>query len=189
MNLITCVQKQGDKWAIGNKNTLLFRFSDDLKFFKQHTEYKIIIMGEKTFESLPRMLENRVHIVLTKNEEYNPWEYQSPEIKNSPLIIVNSVKELFEILNEVIESPDNTYTDDDIWVIGGGQIYNLLLPYCNEAYVSSVEKQEIKEADTFFPNLDIHEDWKCTTIQIADNDPITFYRYVNLKEKNKNIVN
>lgn len=184
MNLITCVQKQGDKWAIGHKNTLLFRFSDDLRFFKQHTEYKIIIMGEKTFESLPRVLENRVHIVLTKNEEYNPWEFQKTEITNSPLIIVNSVEELFEILDEVIESPDNTYTWDDVWVIGGGQIYNLLLSYCDEAYISSVEKQEIKEADTFIPNLDNHEDWKCTTIQVADNDPITFYRYVNLYKKN-----
>ena len=182
MNLITCVQKQGDKWAIGHKNTLLFRFSDDLRFFKQHTEYKIIIMGEKTFESLPRVLENRVHIIMSKDENYNPYDFVSQwrVSKNAPLLVVNSVEKLFELLNEVIESPDNTYTDDDVWVIGGGQIYNLLLPYCDEAYVSSVEKQEVKEADTFFPNLDNHEDWKCTTIQVADNDPIIFYRYVNL---------
>ncbi len=183
MNLIACIQKQGDKWAIGNKNTLLFRFSDDLRFFKQHTEYKIIIMGEKTFESLPRVLENRVHIIISKDEHYSPYSFLEKGnafAVNAPLLVVNSVESLLSLLKEVIESPDNTYTEDDVWVIGGGQIYNLLLPYCDEAYISSVEKQEIKEADTFIPNLDDHPDWKCTTIQVADSDPVIFYRYVNL---------
>lgn len=178
MNLIACIQKQGDKWAIGHKNTLLFRFSDDLRFFKQHTEYKIIIMGQKTFESLPIVLENRIHIVLSNDEKFQP------HMKNNPsgevVFTTDSIEHLFVILKNIVESPENSYTEDDIWVIGGGQIYNLLLPYCDEAYISSVEKQEIKEADTFFPNLDQNEDWKCTTIQVADNDPVIFYRYVNL---------
>ena len=104
---------------------------------------------------------------------------------HSPLLVVNSIESLFSMLKEIVESPENSYTEDDIWVIGGGQIYNLLLPYCDEAYISSIEGQEIKEADTFFPNLDQNEDWKCTTIQVADNDPITFYRYVNLYKKDK----
>lgn len=188
MNLITCVQKQGDKWAIGHKNTLLFRFSDDLRFFKQHTEYKIIIMGEKTFESLPRVLENRVHIILSHDRNYSPYKFMDKGNafgSHSPLLVVNSVESLFSMLKEIVESPENSYTEDDIWVIGGGQIYDILLPYCDEAYVSSVEKQEAKEADTFFPNLDQNENWKCTTIQVADNDPITFYRYVNLYKKDK----
>lgn len=183
MNLITCVQKQGDRWAIGHKNTLLFRFSDDLRFFKQHTEYKIIIMGQKTFESLPRVLENRIHIVLSQDENFKPYIKDNPT--NECIITTDSVEHLFIILNNIISSPDTSYTEDDIWVIGGGQIYNILLPYCDEAYVSSVEKQEVKEADTFFPNLDDHEDWKCTTIQVAENDPIIFYRYVNLYKERK----
>lgn len=188
MNLITCVQKQGDRWAIGHKNTLLFRFSDDLRFFKQHTEYKIIIMGQKTFESLPKLLENRVHIIMSKDKHYSPYgavEKGNAISANASLLVVNSVESLLSFLKEVIESPYNTYTEDDVWVIGGGQIYNLLLPYCDEAYISSIEGQEIKEADTFFPNLDNHPDWKCTTIQVADNDPVTFYRYVNLYKKDK----
>lgn len=188
MNLIACIQKQGDKWAIGNKNTLLFRFSDDLRFFKQHTEYKIIIMGQKTFESLPSVLENRVHIILTYDKHYDPYLIikGNPIKANSPLITVNSVEDLFSFLDDVIESTETTYSWDDVWVIGGGQIYNLLLPYCDEAYISSVERQEIRKADTFIPNLDDHPDWKCTTIQVADNDPITFYRYVNLYKKDRN---
>ena len=184
MNLIACIQKQGDKWAIGNKNTLLFRFSDDLRFFKQHTEYKIIIMGQKTFESLPRVLENRRHIVLSQDENFKPYMKDNPT--NEYIITTDSVEHLFMILDDIINSSDISFTEEDIWVIGGGQIYNLLLPYCDEAYISSVEGQEIKEADTFFPNLDQNEDWKCTTIQVADNDPITFYRYVNLYKKNRN---
>ena len=125
MNLITCVQKQGDKWAIGNKNTLLFRFSDDLRFFKQHTEYKIIIMGAKTFESLPRVLENRVHIIMTKDENYNPYDFVSQwrVSENAPLLVINSVEKLFEILDEIVESPDTTYTWDDVWVTVDGKIY------------------------------------------------------------------
>ena len=183
MNLITCVQKQGDRWAIGHKNTLLFRFSDDLRFFKQHTEYKIIIMGQKTFESLPRVLENRIHIVLSQDENFKPYMKDNPT--NEYIITTDSVEHLFMILDDIINSSDLSFTEDDICVIGGGQIYNLLLPYCDEAYISSVEGQEIKEADTFFPNLDQNEDWKCTTIQVSDKDPIIFYRYVNLYKKNR----
>lgn len=180
MNLIVCVQKQGDKWAIGNKNTLLFSFSDDLRFFKQHTEYKIIVMGKKTFESLPTVLNNRIHIILTRDENYNPYTLNKKNDTNSPLIVVHNLKELFAMVKFIVEGPQNTFSNDDVWVIGGGQIYDLLLPYCEEAYISFVEKQPLKEADTFFPNLDMNYAWKCTTIQRSEKDPISFQRYVNL---------
>lgn len=180
MNLITCVQKQGDRWAIGNKNTLLFSFSDDRRFFKQHTEYKIIVMGKKTFESLPTVLNNRIHIILTRDENYNPYTLNKKNDTNSPLIVVHNLKELFAMVKFIVEGPQNTFSNDDVWVIGGGQIYDLLLPYCEEAYISFVEKQPLKDADTFFPNLDMNYNWKCTTIQRSENDPISFQRYVNL---------
>ena len=182
MNLIACVQRQEDKWAIGNKNALLFRYSDDLRFFKQHTQYKIIVMGRKTFESLPNLLKNRIHVIITSDTSYDPYSvYQKDD--NSPCFVANSLDELFNMINIIVSSKDNSFTIDDIWVIGGEQIYKSLLPYCEEAYISVVEKQDLKEADAFFPNLDKDEDWKCVRIQVADNDPLSLYLYVNTNKK------
>ncbi|MBZ4669597.1 MAG: dihydrofolate reductase [Epulopiscium sp.] len=139
MNLIVAVDNH---WGIGCRGDLLQRIPEDMKFFKEKTLGKVVVMGRATFESLPnkKPLTDRINIILTRNKGY----------KADGAIICHSLENLFEILEN--------YNSNDIYVIGGEKIYNLLLPYCSKAYVTKIKNQY--EADTFFPDLDKLEYWK-----------------------------
>lgn len=143
MNLIVNVDKN---WAIGKGNKLLVNIPQDMKFFRETTTGKVVVMGRKTLESFPggQPLKNRTNIVLTSDKEY----------KASGAVIVNSMEELMEELKK--------YNQEDIYVIGGESIYRSLLPYCSRAYVTKTE--HVYDADTWFPNLDADPDWKMTKI-------------------------
>lgn len=129
-------------WGIGNKGNLLERIPEDMKFFKQTTTGKIVIMGRETFESFPgkEPLKNRVNIVLSRNERFI----------NDKVIICRSLTELFGKLKD--------YPGEDVFVIGGESVYIQLLPYCSEAYVTKIKN--IYNADKYFVNLDKVETWK-----------------------------
>lgn len=181
MNAIVCVQQNPEtkEWGIGYKNNLLFHYSDDKKVFKQQTLGGICIMGRKTFESLSGPLVGRINIVLTRNMNYtyNPYDLD----EDATVIILHSYRELFTFLNNC--KRDIAWDDDKIWVIGGEQIYFDLLPYCKHCVVTNVRNQEIKKADSFFPNLDELDNWKCKIIQVSDSEPLSFYYYINTDEK------
>ncbi|SET33383.1 dihydrofolate reductase [Pseudobutyrivibrio sp. C4] len=139
MNLIVAVDKN---WAIGKDNKLLVSIPDDMKFFRETTSGKVVVMGRKTLESFPngKPLKNRVNIVLTRDPNY--------EVKDA--IIVHSKEELDEELKK--------YNQDDIFVIGGESIYRMMLNDCKRAFVTYVDYAY--DADTYFPNLDELSDWK-----------------------------
>lgn len=126
---------------IGKNNKLLWHIPEDLKHFKELTNYHKIFMGRKTFESLPGVLVNRKHLILTKNEFY-------PTICDQV--------ELVHSLQDFIK--DNKDTEEEIFVIGGGAIYSELMPYCKKLYVTEVLKEF--DGDTSFPL--IGEEWKLT---------------------------
>ena len=127
MKLFAAADKE---WNIGNKGELLFSLPDDMKFFRTTTSGKVVVMGRKTLESFPgsKPLKNRVNIVLSRNAH----EVEGAEF-------VNSVDELLEKVKE--------YNSDDVYVIGGAQIYSLLLPYCDTALITHVDAVA-DEADT-----------------------------------------
>ena len=141
MNLIVAVDRN---WAIGKDNKLLVSIPDDMKFFRDTTTGKVVVMGRKTLESFPngKPLKNRVNIVLTRDTNYSV----------DGAIIVHSEEELKEELTK--------YNSDDIYVIGGESIYRLLLDQCKLAFVTYVDYAY--DADTYFPNLDEMDDWKLT---------------------------
>ena len=143
MNLIVAVDKN---WAIGNGNKLLVSIPQDMKFFRETTTGKVVVMGRKTLETFPggQPLKNRINIVLTRDEKY--------QVKGA--IVVHSVEEVLEELKK--------YEDDDIYVIGGETIYRQLLPYCKLAHVTKIN--HAYEADTYFPNLDEKEEWVVTGV-------------------------
>lgn len=179
MQAIACIQEQNGKWAIGNKNELLFHFKDDMKLFKQHTMYQVVICGRKTFESFPNgPLKNRIHIVLTNDTNYNPQRNE-----DSTVLVSHSLGETLDLIYTIINDKTNTITIDDFWVIGGEKIYNMFLPYCSSAIITKVRKQEEKIADAFFPNLDELENWNTTIIQVSKIEPLSFYKYCNTKIK------
>lgn len=143
MNLIVAVDKN---WAIGLGNKLLVSIPADMKFFRQTTTGKVVVMGRKTLESFPggQPLKNRTNIVITRDTNY--------KVKDG--IVVSTIEEALEELKK--------YKDEDIFVIGGESIYRQMLPYCKTAFVTKID--HAYDADTFFPNLDEMEDWKLTGI-------------------------
>lgn len=138
MNIIVNVSRT---WGIGKDGDLLFHIKGDMKFFKETTINNVVVMGRKTLDSLPNglPLKDRVNIVLTRNRDFS----------REGVVVVHSVDELLEEIKKY---------DTEIFVIGGGEIYNMLLPYCDKAYITKVDSD--KEADTFFVNLDEDDTWK-----------------------------
>ncbi len=138
MNVIVAVDKN---WGIGKDNKLLVSIPSDMKFFREETMNKVVVMGRKTLESFPNglPLKKRTNIVLTKDRNY--------KVKDA--ILVHSVEELMEELKK--------YDSEDIYVIGGDSIYRQLLPYCDVAHVTKIDYAY--EADSYFPNLDEMSDW------------------------------
>lgn len=143
MNLIVAVDKN---WAIGCNNRLLVSIPSDMKFFRETTMGKVVVMGRKTLESFPggQPLKNRTNIVITSDSDY--------KVKDA--IVVPSIEAAVEELKK--------YEEEDIYVIGGESIYRQMLPYCKMAYVTKID--HAYDADTFFPNLDEMEDWKLTGV-------------------------
>lgn len=141
MNLIVAVD---ENWAIGKDNKLLVSIPSDMKFFRQTTTGKVVVMGRKTLESFPNglPLKNRTNIVLTRSRDY--------KVKDA--VMVHSVPELLAELEK--------YNSEDVYVIGGDSVYRELLPYCDTAHVTKIS--HAYEADAYFPNLDAMEEWEVT---------------------------
>lgn len=131
-------------WGIGNGNKLLVSIPSDMKFFRQTTTGKVVVMGRKTLESFPngQPLKNRINIVLTGNKDYTA----------KGAVIVHSQEELLDTLKQ--------YDTEDIYIIGGESVYRMMLPYCDTVFVTKIDRTF--QADTFFPNLDEMEEWKMT---------------------------
>lgn len=152
-------------WAIGNAGKLLYSLPRDMKFFRETTQNSVVVMGRKTLESFPggNPLKNRINIVLTRNGEY----------KKDGVITCTDVSKLNEILEE--------YSDKNIFVIGGEEIYRLLLPQCAKAYITRVDAEA--EADAFFPNLDEDNNWKITQTSEMLNDNGIDFKFVTYEKE------
>lgn len=131
-----------EHWGIGRENRLLVRIPQDMKYFRNETLGKAVIMGRKTLESFPggRPLEDRLNVVLSRNSSYR--------VKGA--VVVHSVKEALEAVRQ--------YVPEDVYCIGGGSVYRLFLPYCDTMFVTRIHY--IYEADTYFPDLDALPEWR-----------------------------
>lgn len=132
---IILIAAVGKNNVIGKNNNLLWHLPEDFKFFKQTTTGHHIIMGRKTFESFPKPLPNRTHIVISRNKNY-----QVPE----NVILVNCIEEAFEYCKNK--------NLDKIFVIGGAEIYKLALPFAHKLYLTQVEIS--LKGDAYFPDFD-----------------------------------
>lgn len=150
--------------GIGYKGDLLVRIPEDIKFFKQSTIGKIVIMGQATFLSLPRQepLKDRINIVLCEDKQFS----------DKGITVCTSLDELFMEIKK--------YPTDEVFVIGGEIVFRELLPYCSEAYVTKIENTY--PADRYFPDLDKDQRWKLVyngETKIYNNIPYNFTTYVN----------
>jgi len=146
--------------VIGKDNKLLWRLSNDLKRFKAITSGNTIIMGRKTFQSLPGMLPDRQHIILTKDENFNA----------PGAVVINSIEKL-------LLSLDNSR---EYFIIGGGEIYKALFQYADKIYLTSVDKDF--EGDTFFPEID-YSKWNIVSKEagIVDEKNSIKHTFINLE--------
>ena len=141
VNLIVAIGKDG---AIGRKGDLIWKISDDLKHFKALTLDHSVIMGRKTWESLPKKpLPNRKNIILTHNRDY----------KAEGAEIVYSIEDALKIAGE------------DPFIIGGAEIYKAFLPYTTHLYLTLIN-DSCDDADAFL-TLDLKNQWK-----LIDESPV-----------------
>ena len=157
---LTIIVAAGENNAIGKDNALIWHLSDDLKRFKTLTNGHHIIMCRKTFESFPKPLPNRIHVVITRQKDY-----QVPK----DVMVVNSLEEAI------------TYSKNDAkpFIIGGGEIYKQAMVLANKIELTRVHEKF--DADTFFPEID-NSIWKETSNTFHDNDkehkyPFSFMTY------------
>ena len=150
MNIIVAVDKN---WAIGFENKLLNSIPEDMKFFRETTTGKVVVMGRKTLESFPnkRPLKNRTNIVITSQKDYQV----------DGAVVLHSVEEALDYLKQ--------FKSEDIYVIGGASIYEQMLPYCDVAHVTVMDYAY--QADTWFPNLDKMEEF----VVAADSEEKTYF--------------
>ncbi len=163
MKAIVAVDK---KWGIGKDNGLLFSIPADMKFFRETTAGKVVVMGANTLKSFPNgnPLKNRTNIVL------------SSKIKRDDCIVIDDIEKLIAEIKK--------YPKDDVYLIGGAMLYKTLLPYCEQALVTKVDADG--GAQVFFPNLDELKEWKCaySSESLESNDyKIKFTTYENLSVK------
>nr|APO28803.1 Dihydrofolate reductase [uncultured bacterium] len=163
MNIIANVSKN---WAIGKNGSLLFHISADMKFFKEHTSGNIVVMGRKTLDSLPggRPLPNRTNIVITRNEEFS----------RSNVMVCHSMDELRSLLSG--------YESGSIYVLGGESLYRDLLPLCDTAYITKVDK-DVPDADAFMPDLDNDPGWAIDEVSERFESNGLEYIFVTYKRK------
>lgn len=162
MNLIAAVDKH---WAIGSRGQLLVSIPHDQKAFRDKTLGKVIVMGRKTFESLPgqQPLYGRTNVVLSADPDY----------QRKGCVVCHSLEETLGFLDD--------YASEDIYIIGGESLYRQFLPYCDRAEITFIDF--VYAADTHFPNLDESVEWEMT----GESDEQTYfdlcYTYREYKRK------
>ena len=160
MNIIAAADKN---FGIGNKGNLLCHIKEDMKYFREKTTGKAVIMGRETFLSLPNQepLKNRKNFILTTNKDF---KVEGAEVCSS--------------LEEAIEKAKKDFSEDDIFLIGGERVYNYGEKYCKFAYITRID--HTFEADRHIINFDESENWEKKSEEMIKSEKgyyITFTTY------------
>ena len=155
---VSMIAAGGKNLELGKNNNLIWHFKEDMKFFKDTTMGHTVVMGRKTFESLPKALPGRKNIVISSNAKYQA----------QGATVVTSVEEALQIAD-----------NEEIFVIGGGKIYAEFLPYADKLYLTEIDA-ECTDADTYFPQFNKSEYIK-EIINYYDIDGVEFYHVVYKK--------
>lgn len=141
--MISAIVAIDENWGIGFNGELLEKIPEDMKWFRLLTHERTILMGRKTWDSLPeKPLPDRLNLVITRGER-----------KFDNMTVFINMEEAKVRAREAAKDHD-----DEWFVIGGGQIYKELLPFCDRVYVTKIFKSH-DNVDTYFPNLDEPEEW------------------------------
>lgn len=158
INIIAAIGKNNE---LGKNNDLIWKFKQDMKFFRDTTMGHPIVMGRKTFESLPKILPGRKNIVISTND-----------IKNDEIEIYKSIKEFLINYQKY---------GDDIFIIGGASIYNQFIDLANKLYLTEIDAID-KEADVFFPKFNT-DDWDKEELANCEENSINFKHILYKRKK------
>ena len=131
--ILSLIAAVGENYELGKNNDLIWHLDGDLPFFRKVTTGKTVIMGRKTFESLPKALPKRRNIVLTKDKDYTA--------------------EGAEVFTDYKKVLDEIKNDDEAFIIGGASIYSLFMPYADRIYLTEAKASD-DTADVYFPSFD-----------------------------------
>lgn len=161
MNLIVVVD---DKWGIGKNGGLLLHLPGELKYFKEKTIGKTIVMGRETLQTFPKSepLPQRKNIVLSRNADFE-----------ASCLVCHSMGELFKTLES-----ENM---EDIFICGGENIYKQFSPYCNRYFVTKLMGEF--QADKFFENLDLRNDLKIVWKSELQEENEILYHFLEYVKK------
>ena len=152
--MITLIAAVAENNALGKNNQLLWHLPDDFKRFKSVTTGHHIIMGRKTFESFPKPLPNRTHVIITHQKDYQPQD----------CLVVDSLQKAINVCP----------ADKETFIIGGGEIYRQSIDLCDKLDITKVH--HIFEADTFFPEIDLTH-WKLVSSEFHSKDEKHLFAY------------
>ena len=142
--MISMIAAVGRSLELGANGDLIWHLPSDMRFFREKTTGHTIIMGRKTFESFPKPLPNRHHVVITHKES---------DLFPEGVDVIGSFEEAY------MKYRDST---EEIFIIGGGQIYEEFYPYADRMYLTHVDDTQFT-ADTYFPEI-VEEDWTITEL-------------------------
>ena len=158
--MISIIAAIGKNNELGKDNNLIWHIKGDLAHFKELTMHKKIVMGASTYKSLPKKLEGREYIILSKS------------LNNIPDAgVYSNFDDLINYLNTL---------DEEVMIIGGASIYKLFLPYAEVLYLTEIEEES--NADVYFPEFDKKDFTKTLSEEhVDDNIKYKFVTYVRLK--------
>ncbi len=152
--MISMISSVGRNRELGKKNSLIWHFKEDMKFFKNTTMNHTVVMGLNTYNSLPGDLPGR-HIIV---------------VSFDPVPDVDYVTNIESIVEKYKDS------EEEIFICGGASIYKQFLPYASKLYLTEIDASD-SEADTFFPEFDKRE-WKKTLLDENNQNDINFKMYL-----------
>lgn len=162
MRNITLIAAIGANRELGYNNDLIWKIPEDLKFFKDNTMGKYIVMGMNTLNSLPCLLPNRKHIVLTRKD-----------VKlDDSIMVFHSIEELLSFVDMI---------DEEVMVIGGAMVYSQMIEYADKMILTEIN--DSKMADVYFPDF-YEEEWNREILSTHNYNDLN-YSHVMYKRKKK----
>lgn len=161
MKNVTMIAAVGKNLELGKDNDLIWHFKEDMRFFREHTIHRPIIMGRRTLESLPGLLPERQHIVLSRHLEDVP----------DSVLVMHSLEELLPYIEQ---------HDEEFMVIGGASIYREMLPYSDTMLLTEVDAES--DADVYFPFFQ-KEEWESTVLGEQEEAGISYKHLVYTRKK------
>jgi dihydrofolate reductase len=148
--IISMIAVIGKNRELGRKNELLWKIPEDMRRFKDLTSSHVVIMGQRTFQSIGKKLPDRENIVLSNDENF-----------------VAEGCHICHSVDEALEKAES-FGNHGVFVIGGGQIYKQFIPLADKLYLTIVDREE-KDADTYFPDYSLFDDRKVVGSGVTDD--------------------